>query len=103
MGDEAVKHGRARDAVAVSNIPSSIAITDSEAETRRKAESIGRAFGMTPEQALASPMLLIGTPESCVAQLRHRARDWGVAQFIFITQSEKVMRLLAEQVLPFVG
>jgi probable F420-dependent oxidoreductase len=102
LRDEAVKHGRARDAVTISNIPSSIAITDSEIETRRKAESIGRAFGMTPEQALASPMLLIGTPESCVAQLRHRARDWGVTQFIFITHSEKVMRLLAEQVLPHV-
>ena len=101
--DEAVKHGRARDAVAISNIPSSIAITGSEAETRNKAESIGRAFGMTPEQALASPMLLIGTPESCAAQIRHRAQDWGVTQFIFITRSEKVMRLLAEQVLPFVA
>ncbi len=103
LRDEAIKHGRARDAVAISNIPSSIAITESEAETRNKAESIGRAFGMTAEQALASPMLLIGTPESCAAQLQHRAQDWGVTQFIFITRSEKVMRLLAEQVLPFVN
>ena len=70
--------------------------------TRKKAASIGRAFGMTSEQALASPMLLIGTPESCVAQLQHRAKDWGVSQFIFITRSEKVMRLLAEKVLPHV-
>jgi probable F420-dependent oxidoreductase len=103
LRDEAVRHGRERDAVAVSNIPSSIAITDSEADTYKKAESIGRAFGMTAEQALASPMLLIGTPESCIAQLRHRANDWGVGQFIFITRSEKVMRILAEQVLPHVA
>ena len=103
LRDEAVKQGRARDAVAISNIPSSIAITGSEAETLKKADSIGRAFGMTAEQALASPMLLIGTPESCIAQLRHRATDWGVTQFIFITHSEKVMRILAEQVLPHVG
>jgi probable F420-dependent oxidoreductase len=102
LRDEAVKAGRTRDAVAVSNIPSAIAITESEADTGKKAESIGRAFGMTPEQALASPMLLVGTPESCVAQLQHRAREWGVSQFIFITRSEKVMRLLAEQVLPHV-
>ncbi len=89
--------------MAISNIPSSIAITESEADTHKKAESIGRAFGMTAEQALASPMLLIGTPESCVAQLRHRANDWGVTQFIFITRSEKVMEILAKQVLPHVA
>ncbi len=100
--EEAIKQGRTRDAVAVSNIPSAIAVTDSEGGTRQAAERIGRAFGMTPEQALASPMLLIGTPEACVEQLRHRARDWGVSQFIFITGSEKVMRILAEQVIPHV-
>jgi alkanesulfonate monooxygenase SsuD/methylene tetrahydromethanopterin reductase-like flavin-dependent oxidoreductase (luciferase family) len=101
--DEALKQGRTRDAVAVSNIPSAIAVTESEPGTRKAAERIGRAFGMTPEQALASPMLLIGTPDSCAEQLRHRARDWGVTQFIFITGSEKVMRILAEQVLPHVA
>ncbi len=103
LRDETVRQGRARDAVAISNIPSSIAITESEADTRKKAESIGRAFGMTAEQALASPMLLMGTPESCIAQLRHRVSDWGVTQFIFITRSEKVMRMLGEQVLPHVA
>jgi probable F420-dependent oxidoreductase len=103
LRDHAVTQGRSRDAVAISNIPSSIAITETEAETSQRAERIARAFGMTPEQALASPMLLIGTPESCVAQLRHRAKDWGVSQFIFITGSEKVMRLLAEKVLPHVA
>ena len=52
---------------------------------------------MTAEQALASPMLLIGTPDACIAQLRHRAADWGVTQFIFITHSEKLMRILASR------
>lgn len=103
VNDEALKQGRTPGAVAISNIPSAIAITESEADTRKAAERIGRAFGMTVEKALASPMLLIGTPQSCAAQLRRRAGVWGVSQFIFITGSEKVMRILAEQVLPQVS
>jgi hypothetical protein len=59
-------------------------------------------FQQTPEQLLASPLMLIGTPEECIAELKRRAKDWGTSQVIFtgeVGQNEKQMRDLHEKVL----
>jgi hypothetical protein len=50
-------------------------------------------------------MILIGTPEECIAELKRRAKDWGTQQTIFtgdIGQNEKSMRDLYEKVLKHV-
>jgi hypothetical protein len=59
-------------------------------------------FQQTPDDLLASPMILIGTPEECIVELKRRAKDWGTSQMIFtgeVGQNEKLMRDLREKIL----
>ena len=51
---------------------------------------------------IRSPLALVGTAEECIMELRRRASDWGVTQFIFAGVAEKVARKLWEQVLAHV-
>jgi len=48
-------------------------------------------------------MLLFGTPEACIADLRNRVKTFGVSQFIVTTKSEKTVRTLGEKVFPHVS
>ena len=50
-------------------------------------------------------MVLVGTHEECVAELKHRVGHWGVGQFIFSTMmggDETQIRRLKEEVLAHV-
>jgi hypothetical protein len=50
-------------------------------------------------------MILIGTPEECIVELKRRAKDWGTSQVIFtgeVAQDEKLIRKLHEKVLAHV-
>jgi probable F420-dependent oxidoreductase len=102
---EAKRLGRNPDAIHLSNFVFTLAITDSRDATRKTAEMLGPMLGQTPEGILASPMSLIGTPDECVAELKRRAKDWGVSQFIFSTfmgMDEKTIRRLREDVIAHV-
>ena len=46
-------------------------------------------------------MILIGTPEDCVVELKRRVKSWGLSQLIFSGQGmdEKAIRNLWEKVL----
>jgi probable F420-dependent oxidoreductase len=103
LRDETVNCGRARNAVKVSNMIGSAVVTDSTAATVKTVEMVAKALGFTPEQARRCPMNLIGTPEECIAELSHRAKEWEATQFVFTTRSEKTMRVLAEKVFPYVA
>ncbi len=103
--DEAARLGRTPDAVQISNPLFQVIITESREATRKTAEAMAPMFGVTPEAMLQAPIGLIGTPDECVAELRRRAKDWGVAQFIFsggIGADEKQMRRLKEEILAHV-
>jgi alkanesulfonate monooxygenase SsuD/methylene tetrahydromethanopterin reductase-like flavin-dependent oxidoreductase (luciferase family) len=103
--EEAKRCGRDPDAIKVSNFVYTLTITDSREATRKTAEMMGPAFGQTPEGILASPMSLIGTPDECVTELKRRAKNWGVSQFIFSTfmgMDEKTIRRLREEVIAHV-
>jgi probable F420-dependent oxidoreductase len=103
--DEAARLGRKPDAVRISEPLFQLIITDSPAATRQTAEAMAPMFGVTPELMLKSPVALIGTPEECVAELRRRAKEWNVAQFIFsgtAGDDERSMRRLKEQILAHV-
>ena len=103
--DEAKRLGRKPDAVRVSNFVFSTVISDSREATRKTAEMMAPMFGQTADQILASPMILIGTPEECIAELKRRAKDWGTSQVIFtgeVGQDEKLIRKLHEKVLAHV-
>jgi len=103
--DEARRLGRKPDAVRISNFIFTAIVSDSREATRKTAETMAPMFGQTPDALLASPMILIGTPEECIAELKRRAKDWGTSQVIFtgaVAQDEKQMRKLHEAVLAHV-
>jgi probable F420-dependent oxidoreductase len=98
--EEAKRNGRSPDAVRISSFIFISMLTDSRDATRKTAEMMAPAFGQTPEGLLQSPMTLIGTPEDCVIELKRRAKNWGVSQFIFTSLTdEQAIRRLWEKVL----
>jgi alkanesulfonate monooxygenase SsuD/methylene tetrahydromethanopterin reductase-like flavin-dependent oxidoreductase (luciferase family) len=103
LGDECEKNGRPRNAVAISNLIGSCVVTDSEAATAKTVDGVARALGFTTEQVRHCPMLLIGTPETCIDELRSRVKAFGISQFIVTTKSEKTIRTLGEKIFPFVS
>jgi len=100
LRDEAARAGRARDAIEISQTIFTIVLTESPAATRAVAENFGGMLGLSPDAALRSPLALIGTPEECVAELRRREREWGVAETILAYRSDDVLRQLGERILP---
>jgi probable F420-dependent oxidoreductase len=103
--EEARRQGRDPGALTFSNFIFTSMITESKEATRQMAGMMAAGFGLSAEAMLQSPMALIGTPEECVAELRRRAKTWGVSQFIFATVmgiDEKQMRRLYEDVLTHV-
>lgn len=81
--EEAKRAGRNPDAIQISNAIFTLVMTDSPEATRKTAEAMAPAFGSSPEAILQSPLAMIGTDEECIAEIRRRARHWGVGQFIF--------------------
>jgi probable F420-dependent oxidoreductase len=102
LREEARRAGRDGHAIEVSQTIFTIVLTESREATRATAESFAAMLGLPSEQALRSPLTLIGTPEECVAELRRREREWEVTETIFAARSEDVLRRLAEEVLPHV-
>lgn len=104
--EEAKRHGRDLATIKFSNFIFNYMITDSKEATRQTAEMMAAGFGMPSGEAmLQSPMSLIGTPDECIAELKRRAKSWGVSQFIFATAmgiDEAQTRRLYEQVLSHV-
>ena len=100
--EEAKRLGRKPDAVRISNFIFATIIADSKEATRKSAEMMAQMFQQTPDDLLASPMILIGTPEECIVELKRRAKDWGTSQMIFtgeVGQNEKLLRDLYEKIL----
>ena len=103
--DEAKKLGRKPEAVKVSNFVFATILSESREATRKTAEMMAPMFQQTADELLVSPMILIGTPEECIAELKRRAKDWGTQQTIFtgeVGQNEKMIRDLHEKVLKHV-
>jgi len=100
--EEAKRLGRKPDSVRISNFVFATIISDSKEATRKSAEMMAPMFQQTADDLLASPMLLIGTPEECIVELKRRAKDWGTSQMIFtgeVGQNEKLLRDLHEKIL----
>ena len=104
--DEAKRLGRDPAKIQFSNFIFNSMITNSKEETRKTAEMMAAGFGMASGEAmLQSPMSLIGTPEECIKELKRRAKEWGISQFMFATImgiDEAGARRLYEQVLSHV-
>ena len=102
---EAKRAGRDPNAIKFSNVIFTPMIVDTAAEARQSAEMMAQMFQQTPEALLASPLQLIGTPEQCIVELKRRAKEWSVSQFIFGTlvgADEKQFRRIREEIIPHV-
>ena len=77
-------------------------LTDSDAAARQMYEAIAPTFNLSADGLANSPLALIGTPGRCAAELRRRAKEWSVDQFIFSFQlglDENLMRRIREEVI----
>ncbi len=99
---EEKRNGRAPGSVRISSFIFNVHIADSKADALQRAGMMAPMFNLSPEAILQSPMVLIGTPEECVAELKRREKVWEVSQFIFSAfgaVDEKLMRRLKEDVI----
>ena len=102
---EAKRHGRKEDAIRICNAVFALTITNTREESRKTVEMMAPVFGMSIEAIRQSPLALIGTPGECIVELKRRAKEWDVTQFIFsgpIGQDEKGARRLREEILAHV-
>jgi len=102
---EAQRIGRDPQAIKVSNCMLVFMIVDTPAAARQTIEATAAMFNLSPEVLGYSPIALIGTPEQCATELKRRANNWGVSQFIFgsfLGMDEKQIRRLREEVIPHV-
>ncbi len=98
--DEAAKAGRDPKSITISQTIFNVVLADSPAAARETAGQIGMMFGGVPAEAIQqSPLMLIGTPDECVAELRRRADEWGVGETIFSYTGAGMLRRLADEVL----
>jgi probable F420-dependent oxidoreductase len=100
--DEANRLGRDGAAIRGSNFVFIPMLTDSPEATKRTADMMAAGFGVSGDALLAQPMVLIGTAEEWVKEIRRRVDKWGVTQFIFSGSAginEDVMSRIREQVI----
>jgi len=105
LREEAKRNGRDPGAIQISSYLFTVTLTETRAAARQMAEGMAPMFKLTPEEVLASPLVLIGTPEDCVKELKRRVKVWGVTQFLFSTMGgldEKLLRRLKEEVIAHV-
>jgi probable F420-dependent oxidoreductase len=103
--EEAARHGRNPDTIRISSFLFAFNLTDSPAAARQMAEGMAPMFQMSPDAVLTSPMVLIGTPDDCVMELKRRVQNWGVTQFMFSSLGavdEKMVRRLKDEVIAHV-
>jgi len=103
--EEAKRHGRDPNSIRISSFLFAFNLTDSQAAARQIAEGLAPMFQMSPDDVLSSPMVLFGTPDDCVKELKRRVQNWGVTHFIFSAFGaidEKLMRRLKEEVIAHV-
>jgi probable F420-dependent oxidoreductase len=100
---ETKRIGRDPDTVKISNVMLMFMVVDTPAIARQTIEGIAASFNLSPESLMASPAVMIGTPEQCAVELRRRAKNWGVTQFLFsslLGMDEKQIRRVREEVIP---
>ena len=105
LREEAQRLGRAPDALRISSFIFALGLTDSAAMSRQMAEGVAAMFQLGADEVLGSPMVLIGTPEEMIKELKRRVKDWGVSQFFFNSVAgvdENILRRLKEEVLAHV-
>jgi alkanesulfonate monooxygenase SsuD/methylene tetrahydromethanopterin reductase-like flavin-dependent oxidoreductase (luciferase family) len=105
LREEAGRHGRDPAAIRISSFLFAFSLTDTQAAARQMAEAMSPMFQMSADEVLRSPLVLIGTPDDCVRELKRRVENWGVTQFIFAAfgvLDEAILRRLKDEVIAHV-
>ncbi|HET9063867.1 MAG TPA: TIGR03619 family F420-dependent LLM class oxidoreductase [Candidatus Binatia bacterium] len=98
--EEAVRAGRAPDAVRYGTTIYSYAPTDSAAATKSLAEQMAPLFQVSPADFLRHPVSLVGTPEEMVDEIHRRVATHGLAEMTINFASPEQLRAFGERVLP---
>jgi probable F420-dependent oxidoreductase len=69
-------------------------VTDQREDAARM---LGRAFGLTAEETLASPHLLVGSIEQIAEELQHRREQFGFSYVAFALDTWQAMSPVVEQ------
>jgi probable F420-dependent oxidoreductase len=92
--------GRPPGAVRFASTIFNLALTDSPAATRELSERLAGMFGQTPEGVRTHPVVLIGTPEEMVEELRRREMVHGLSLLALNFSGSEQLRAFGERVVP---
>jgi probable F420-dependent oxidoreductase len=97
---EAARAGRDPRSIEISNFTFALMLADSAEASRAMREGMAAGFGVPAEAVGRAPMVLIGTPEEVIAELRRRAEAWQVREVVFQLQDEALVERFAREVMP---
>ena len=101
--EEAVKAGRAPNAVRYASTIYNYAPTRSAAETKDLAEQLSGLFGLPPLEIQRHPVVLMGTAEEIRDEVARRVAAHGLSQLTINFASIEQLRDFGERVLPKLG
>ena len=97
---EAARFGRDPNAIEISNIAFTMMMADTAEAARAIREAMAGFLNTTADAVGRSPMVLIGTSDEVIAEIRRRQSAWDVRELVFQFQDEKVVRQFARDVIP---
>lgn len=97
---EAAKHGRDPQSIEISNFAFTMMVSKSEKAIAEMRQGMAAFLGATPETVGRVPMVLVGTPEEIVVEVRRREKAWDVREVVFQFQDRGMVELFAQEVIP---
>jgi probable F420-dependent oxidoreductase len=97
---EAARFGRDPKAVEISNVCFTVFLADDAKASQAMREGTAGMLGGTADTVMRAPMVLIGTPEEVVEEIRRRAREWEVKEMVIPLQDEALAARFAREVIP---
>ena len=75
-------------------------LTDSPETTKSIHENVAGMYGLNPDDVAHMPLVLIGTPDECIQELKYREAEWGLEHVILNATSSRDMKSLGEVIIP---
>ena len=97
---EAAQHGRDPQAIEISNVCFSVFLADGAQAAEAMRQGTAGAVGVPPEAVSRAPMMLLGTPDEVVREIRRRAKEWDVKEIVIPLQDEALVARFAREVIP---
>lgn len=98
--EHAAKAGRPAGAVKYASTIFNYQMTKSPEQTRKTLERLAAVFGPTPEDVQKHPIVLVGTKEEIIDELRRREKQHGLHLLAINFSSIEQVREFGEQIIP---